>query len=787
MKSKYGTLKIKPKQVKFGDIVATIKLTVDSNFDKAEKELKGFGNLTETEAKRLKRFQERYKSTAVDTFIQKQNRAAAAITATRGPVEALAVKHKGLQREIERLIRGGLNPQDAAVVKLRKEYTQTSRALEKNTQKSIRAAKRAKALKTAFLAVGAAAVAAGALFVKNAFAIAKAGDEYAKTGRIIGVTAEDLQELRFVAERSGVGPAKFTESMKKMNKAIGDTRVGSGALTTLLQNQNPELLKQIQNVKSNEEAFSLLNTAIADTENIQDKAALAQAAFGKTGQDMINIANLGAKEIAALREEARGYGLITNDAALQSEKLMDAQTNLKAALSGVRTEVATSMIPAFTKLSIFATKFTAFFGTEMEKIGFQVISFTNKMKVGWVVAVNSMKMAMLTFSGFVVENLVKGMQVFISAAERLPFVGEKFKGVNKALNDFRIGAALGGRSAIKASKEAVELAKERGRWIQQNAKDNIAAIEADQSARLAAIESRSKAGPGDTPEGGGGGRIGGGTTTEDPEDLKTRLAILNDIHKQAQVENVSSFNTFLKARMEQERITGEGRVEFLTQELSRIGELTTLSDEEKIAAKLAVNEQLSELRAAESDAEKKAAEEVTKIQLEQQKARFANAKSVVSGVGSIFSALDGIFSNSGKKSRALAILQKGVAVAQIGINTAMGVAQALGSAPPPLNFINAGLVTTAGVAAGVKAATTPIPTAETGGRFVVPDMGGAGVDRVGLNVGPGETIDVAARGEAPKNDISVIVKIDEQIIVDTVQRAFDGNELHVSTDNVKAA
>jgi len=188
----------------------------------------------------------------------------------------------------------------------------------------------------ATIAFAATAAAAGKV-VQSVNRFAEAGDEIAKTSRKIGLSVEALQELRFAADRSGVSGEAFSDAMKKMNKNVGDLRANTGMLTTYLNKSNPALKEQLKNVETNEEAFALLTEEIANIKNPMDKAALAQAAFGRAGQDLIVMTENGVEGINELREEARKYGnIISGEAAAASEKFVDSMTNMKAAIQGVK-------------------------------------------------------------------------------------------------------------------------------------------------------------------------------------------------------------------------------------------------------------------------------------------------------------------------------------------------------------------------------------------------------------------------------------------------------------------
>lgn len=205
-----------------------------------------------------------------------------------------------------------------------------------------------KNMKTFALAGGAAIAAASVVAVKAVNNFANAGDEIAKSARKVGVSVEALQELRFAADRSGISADTLQTSLQKLNKNVGDLRAGTGALKTILDKTNPALAEQLKNAESNEEAFAIMTKAMAETENQMDKAALAQAAFGRAGQDLLIMTENGAEGIEQLREEARKYGnVISTEAAAASEMYVDSLTNMKASMTALRNK---ALIPLMNKL-----------------------------------------------------------------------------------------------------------------------------------------------------------------------------------------------------------------------------------------------------------------------------------------------------------------------------------------------------------------------------------------------------------------------------------------------------
>jgi hypothetical protein len=323
-----------------------LKFSIDADYAKASKAFKDLANESETTREKIEKFSKSFQDKNIDDFINKQKLLEASLTGTRGEVAAMTTAQKNYQHEIERLIRSGLDPESEAIQRLRTEQDSLGKKVKETTetQKAQQEAMKnaEKAALGMLAAIGAAVAAMGVVIQKTA----EAGDQYAKTARIIGMTAETFQELNYAAKMSGIDNLKG--SLEKLNKSVADVKNGTGTLTTYLKQNDQQLLSQLENVNSNEEAFNLLMDAIGKAPDEFTKAELAQSAFGKSGQQLILMANEGADGIANLREEARKYGIISNDAAKKSEDYLDAQDRLKAAIQGVGNEITDNMLPGLT-------------------------------------------------------------------------------------------------------------------------------------------------------------------------------------------------------------------------------------------------------------------------------------------------------------------------------------------------------------------------------------------------------------------------------------------------------
>jgi len=65
-------------------------------------------------------------------------------------------------------------------------------------------------------------------------------DEIGKKADQIGITTDALQELRFVAEGAGVSQSKFTSSLERFSKRLGEAEMGTGAAKKALEEMGIE-------------------------------------------------------------------------------------------------------------------------------------------------------------------------------------------------------------------------------------------------------------------------------------------------------------------------------------------------------------------------------------------------------------------------------------------------------------------------------------------------------------------------------------------------------------------
>lgn len=232
-------------------------------------------------------------------------------------------------------------------------------ALEGLSSRAPGAAAGLQSLGVAGLAAG-AALAALAIAGQQAMAAMAFGDELLTVSNRIGITAEELQELRYAFDEVDIAASEGEEALKKLNAALGAYRTGVGdakvkkvfevlgltpedlkGVTTATQ-LLPILADRIRNVGS-----------AADQENLAKRLGIAE---------LLPLLREGSNGLAEMREEARKLGLVidneTVEALAQADRQMELaskqiKSNLTVAFSGLAVDIANATTALLTLINKF--------------------------------------------------------------------------------------------------------------------------------------------------------------------------------------------------------------------------------------------------------------------------------------------------------------------------------------------------------------------------------------------------------------------------------------------------
>ncbi|AVO37403.1 phage tail tape measure protein [Pukyongiella litopenaei] len=264
------------------------------------------------------------------------------------------------QRELDRQ-RNVLKRQGKSVEHLNREYEQLERQLRdlrRAQERWNRAAAASRRVGSTFsrmtadigrnarrLAIG-AGLAGGAIFGLAA-STAELGDNAAKTADKLGIGIEELQELRYAAERSGVSTAAFDTALEKMQKNLGEAATGTGTAKDALEQLGLSAEQLI--TMTPEDALGVIADRMGSVETAAERAAIANDIFGRSGVGMINMLRGGARGLDQLREAARRTGYVLSEqAARDAEVFQDQLLDTKLVMAGLKNTVGSELMPVIT-------------------------------------------------------------------------------------------------------------------------------------------------------------------------------------------------------------------------------------------------------------------------------------------------------------------------------------------------------------------------------------------------------------------------------------------------------
>ena len=206
-------------------------------------------------------------------------------------------------------------------------------------------------------------------------AFASRGQEIGRTASIIGMSAEAFQRLSYAAKLTDTNVDTFTKGMELLNRGMGELRTGNGALALALRRQDPALGAQLRKVQDSKEAFLLVADAVSRTTNVQKRAAIVQAAFGRSSQDLIPMLALGRTGLHKLMEEASAYGTVLDDKVIAAAgRFDDSLKRLRGGLTSLKDRALSAIIP---KLEPIVERMTEWVVANKDLIGTRLEGFVD--------------------------------------------------------------------------------------------------------------------------------------------------------------------------------------------------------------------------------------------------------------------------------------------------------------------------------------------------------------------------------------------------------------------------
>lgn len=189
------------------------------------------------------------------------------------------------------------------------------------------------------------AAAGGALAGLSALGLkaVSTADDIATTATQLGMTAEELQKMRYVALQTDVDIEKLNKGFIKARATLADMATGTvNNATKALEKLNLNL----SNFKSSDEAFYGIIDALSKMDNELEMAAVANEVFGdKIANDLIPLIKAGGDAIGEYAAEFENMGGLTNAQVATLAEFDNVMNKIKTQFSNITLQIGTAFLP----------------------------------------------------------------------------------------------------------------------------------------------------------------------------------------------------------------------------------------------------------------------------------------------------------------------------------------------------------------------------------------------------------------------------------------------------------
>jgi hypothetical protein len=227
----------------------------------------------------------------------------------------------------------------------------------------------------AVAAGAAAAAAAGAAIFAFTSKIAEQNDEMGKTAKIIGITAQSLNELGFVAELNGGSINSMNSALENVAKISSEAARGLGAGVEAFGLLGVSVTDANGDLKKADSLLLDVADAVAQLSSQSEKIEL----LNKLGIDSSMLLTLeqGSAAIRRQREEVKALGFVLDkDATQAAEKFNDEMLRVGTITKGVASAVGTKLMKQITPM---IEAFVSWFKVNKDLIKQNLNSFFEKL------------------------------------------------------------------------------------------------------------------------------------------------------------------------------------------------------------------------------------------------------------------------------------------------------------------------------------------------------------------------------------------------------------------------
>lgn len=167
----------------------------------------------------------------------------------------------------------------------------------------------------------------------------------------MGMSTQEFQEWDYVLKRTGSSAEEAQGDIAALAEKAKDAAEGSGEAAELFDQLGVSVMNSRRQLKSQNELFSEVVTALQKMTNETERNAIASALLSTTGENLGPILNMTKEELAALKQEAKDTGYVIEENNLQAfTRLGDAMEELNLKGEAVKNNFALALLPILTQL-----------------------------------------------------------------------------------------------------------------------------------------------------------------------------------------------------------------------------------------------------------------------------------------------------------------------------------------------------------------------------------------------------------------------------------------------------
>jgi hypothetical protein len=293
-------------------------------------------------------------------------------------------------------------------------------------------------------------------------------DAIGKLASQTGLAVETIQAYQQAADLSGVSVDELARSLQKMQITLGGLNDDDGGPFTKLNMSVSEL----QGLGA-EETFERIADAISGLATDSEKAAAANAIFGRNGVKLLPLLNQGADALQRQREETEQLGILSEEQVRGVEAMNDAFTKVGAALGSIINQVTAELAGPIETITNQVLDMIQQIGTE--NIAAAITNTLLDFGESFLAALEFFATFMATFIE-AIKDILESLGYDVRSAEekRLQQLEDRETAGKAARRGGRSGvsagrrlAELGGRLSPEEQQELAELRERTGSAVDQ--------------------------------------------------------------------------------------------------------------------------------------------------------------------------------------------------------------------------------------------------------------------------------------------------------------------------------